>query len=325
MNGRQTSLIVGLVILSFALALSANGKEPGPNGRIAYGVFDVHMGSSRLYTANPDGSHAALLADRELEFAHWSPDGTEIVALGSAPDGTENRSAVIVNVDTGDTRDLVMSDPTLFYACPIWSPGGTRLTCEGLDETNPSRNGIYTIRSSDGGGLTQITSNPSGDDMPGDYSPDGKRIVFMRWDSSGAAVGLLVQPVGGGTPVRITPAGLIPDPEGMTWSPDGRTIVFSARHEDERFAVYTVAPNGSRLRHLPVPCGGLLTSATSVSCRQPDWSPDGSLIMFSRGTVSGRFSDLYTVRPDGSHFTRITVTPSTFDNEVDWGTHPLAG
>jgi Tol biopolymer transport system component len=46
--------------------------------------------------------------------------------------------------------------------------------------TDPSRNGIYTIRSSDGGGLTRITSHPGGDDNPGDDSPDGKRMVFVR-------------------------------------------------------------------------------------------------------------------------------------------------
>ena len=33
--------------------------------------------------------------------------------------------------------------------------------------------GIYSIHSSDGGSLTQITSNPDGGDIPGDYSPTG--------------------------------------------------------------------------------------------------------------------------------------------------------
>ena len=47
---------------------------------------------------------------------------------------------------------------------------------------DPSRNGIYTVRASDGGDMTQITSNPVGGDIPGEYSPDGTRLVFKRFE-----------------------------------------------------------------------------------------------------------------------------------------------
>ena len=40
---------------------------------------------------------------------------------------------------------------------------------------HPGGNGIYSIRASDGAGLTRITSNPVGTDIAGDYSPDGTR------------------------------------------------------------------------------------------------------------------------------------------------------
>jgi hypothetical protein len=41
---------------------------------------------------------------------------------------------------------------------------------------------MYTIRSSDGGGLLRITTNPGGEDDPVDYSPDGTQIAFIRTD-----------------------------------------------------------------------------------------------------------------------------------------------
>lgn len=324
MNARRTLLVVELVVLIFALSVSADAKSPGPNGRIAYNVFVPRTGSNLLYTADPDGTNAAPLTDRSLEYPHWSPDGSMIAGLGPGPNGEEDRSAVIVNVDTGGIRDLVNPDPTLGLFCLVWSPDGARLACGGLDESHPDRNGIYTIRSSDGGDVTRITSNPGGEDDIGDFSPDGKRIVFTRSDPSGTDAGLFVKTIGGGPAVRITPPGMIPDGEGMTWSPEGRTIVFSAeRGPDQRFAVYLVAPDGSRLRRLPIPCGGPVSDPTSVDCRQPDWSPDSTTILFSRGTVSGHYGDLYTVAPDGSNLTRITRTPTTFDTVADWGTHPL--
>jgi hypothetical protein len=42
-----------------------------------------------------------------------------------------------------------------------WAPDGQRLACESFGLTDPNRTGVYTIRSPDGGGLTQITSIPS--------------------------------------------------------------------------------------------------------------------------------------------------------------------
>ena len=71
--------------------------------------------------------------------------------------------------------------------------------------TDPSRNGIYSIRVSDGGALQRITSSPGGDDIPGDYSPDGKRIVFVRADQDGQ-VGLFVTRLNGSGLRQITPA-----------------------------------------------------------------------------------------------------------------------
>jgi Tol biopolymer transport system component len=76
---------------------------------------------------------------------------------------------------------------------------------------------VYTLRSSDGGDLQRVTSNPTGDDRPSDYSPDGKRLVI----TSGAS-----------TPF---------------WSPDGRKIAFGRNADDEQRDLYTVNADGSGL------------------------------------------------------------------------------
>ena len=91
--------------------------------------------------------------------------------------------AHLVDVVTGDVRGVATPDPTLELHCDFgWSPDGERLVCEGYGVDDPGRNGIYSVRASDGGGLVRITSNPDGGDIPGDYSPDGTRLVFERFD-----------------------------------------------------------------------------------------------------------------------------------------------
>ena len=157
------ALLAGVAVLAAVAAMPADAKVPGPNGRIAFARFDPALDGTVTYTANPDGSHVEqLFSAAPSGEPRWSPDGSEVAILAACTDGEENCALTIVNPDTKEFRQLKMSDPTLFTACIAWSPDGERLACEGFGELDSSRNGIYTIRSSDGGGLTRMTSNPGG-------------------------------------------------------------------------------------------------------------------------------------------------------------------
>ena len=74
-----------------------------------------------------------------------------------------------------------------------------------------------------------MTSNPGGEDMPGDYSPDGKRFVFARSDQNGGPVGLYVVRTNGSRLRPITPSGTIVQRSAGSWSPQGNAIVFARR------------------------------------------------------------------------------------------------
>src|SRR5512132_2974040 len=201
-------LLAGLALAAL-FALPAGAKSPGANGRIVFARFDPAVGDTFTYAVNPDGSHVQqLFSAHPSNTPHWSPDGSE-VAIFCCDDGM---AAHFVNPDTGSFREVAPPDPTLETHCGFsWSPDGQRLACESFGVTDPSRNGVYSIRASDGGGLTRITSNPGGGDIPGDYSPDGKRLVFSRVDPSRPAkanVALFVIKVDGTGLRRITPWGL---------------------------------------------------------------------------------------------------------------------
>ena len=293
----------------------------GPNGRIVFARFDPTLDGNVTYTVNPDGSEVKqLFSDGNSEMPHWSPDGSQ-VAIFCCDNGM---AAHLVNPDTGNLREFEPPDPRLETHCGFsWSPNGQRLTCESFGVRDPARNGIYSIRSSDGGGLTRITSNPGGDDIPGDYSPDGKRLVFFRADESGP-LGIFVIKLNSSRLRRITPPRMtVEEGFGGSWSPGGNKIVFAARTKRRhQLAIWVVKADGSRLHRVRITptCGGAVANHRSFSCFDPGWSPDAKEIVFARAakrTPAG----IYTVDADGSGLSQVTKGPG--DSQPDWGPHPL--
>jgi TolB protein len=312
------SVLVGLAALAAVTALPAGAKVPGRNGRIAFARDDpANPGATVTYTANPDGSDVRPLYPGHNSAApHWSPDGTEVAVASDAGLPCCTVASVIINPDTGATRVLPMQEPdTLFTGCSIWSPDGARLVCEGDGQTGPGLNGIYTIRSSDGGDLTRITSNPGGLDQPIDYSPDGNQLVFGRTDPTrrtAANQALFVVNVDGSGVRQITPWGFSDD-DG-SWSPDGTEIAF-----EHRGSLFVVHPDGTGLAKIPFAIG------TPSFAGDFTWSPDGRKLVFLLGTQTGpkTFQEgIATANADGSDVQQVTNSP-TFDHETDWGTHPV--
>ena len=269
-----------------------------------------------------------LFSAAPSEEPHWSPDGSEVAILAPCTDGQGNCAVTIVDPDSGEFRQLQMSDPTLFTGCLQWSPDGGRLACAGFGESDSSRNGIYTIRASDGGGLTRMTSNPGGEDFPGEFSPQGKRLVFARSYENGVPVGLYVVKTNGSHLRRITPPGTIVSSTG-DWSPQGNAIVFSRRvSADMRSSLWVVHADRSGLREIKLQaepaCGGPISDPASRGCIHPRWSPDGKKIIFSifTATATGEVENVYTVNADGTGLRQVTQGGAA-DGTPDWGTHPL--
>jgi Tol biopolymer transport system component len=305
--------LVVLALLAAAItaviAIPAAAKPPGVNGKIVTSV----VGDAQVYTVDPDGTDQQLVAV-DTEPGQWSPDGSLISLFDR-----------LLNPDNGSVIDLNLSAqyPDLFLPCGVWSPDGARLACEG-GFIDPSLQGVYTVRSSDGGDLQQVTSDPGGDDCPRDYSPNGKRLVFSRADATTYA--LYTVKLDGSGLRQITPPGMNFNFCNGSWSPQGNEILFSAHVPDWQYAstIWVVHSDGSGLRQIPVPgCGGLFSSLTFIGCSTPNWSPDGTKIVFSRLAAATGQRDLYTVNADGSGLFQVTHTPDVAEDGGDWGTHAL--
>jgi hypothetical protein len=303
------ALLVAAVASLSALPAAANPR--GTNGKIVLNTDNNVTGEEEVYTVDPDGTDRGLVARGET--GQWSPDGSLIDLFGG-----------LLNPDDGSIIDLNLPAlyPDYFIGCAAWSPDGVRLACEGFGLTDGSLNGIYTVRSSDGGDLQRVTSDPNGDDCPGDYSSDGKRLVFVRANDTKFA--LFTVKLDGSGLRQITPDGMEINFNCGSWSPQGNSIVFSAHvPATERSTIWVVHSDGTGLEKIPVPgCGGLTGTATSVGCFNPSWSPDGKKILFGRQPgVDQR--DAFTVNADGTGLFQVTNTPDIEEFGGDWGTHPV--
>lgn len=273
-------------------------------GRLAYSWDRPTDGVAVIATADVDGGN-----ERELlagaEQPRWSPDGTKVSVVAEGPQGLI--FVGLINPDGTNYVPFDSPDPTLNLGCSAWSPDGERFACEGWDDTDATRNGIYTVRASDGGDLTRITSAPEGThDVPGGYSPDGTQIVFVRSDLSDEEhATLMAVGTDGGDERQLTDQKV-----GMrsSWSPDGSSILTEADG-----TLLVVPADGGEPS--PIDLGVTDAWATRAS-----WSPDGEHIVFSmRIDLSAPTTwDIYVADIDGSNVVQVTDTPYRGEGDASW-------
>jgi len=201
-------------------------------------------------------------------------------------------------------RVLEIPDPTLNLPCTVWSPDDERLACEGFNDDDPSQTGIYSVRAADGGDLVRVTTPPAGmNDIPGDYSPDGRQLTFKRTTGEADAPLMLVD-AEGGEPRRLNESAygdsgrFLPAGDSVLTSAGGRLVFLDL--------------DGNVVNSIEEP-GAFLFGAVS--------SPDGEWIAYSRTTPGVFSADIFISRVDGSDLWRVTTTSANEIN-VEWGAGP---
>ncbi len=284
-------------------ASSASPESTPPDtspGTLLMSSFDESTHSFlETFTIRPDGSdrHDIPMPGPE-GGGNWSHSGGEIAVMTERND--RRIGTAIISPDGAVQRVLDIDDPTLNLVCTVWSPDDERLACEGWDDNDETRTGIYTVRSSDGRKLARLTHPDAGQvDFPGDFSPDGSRLLFKRTHEEDPGPLLEVSSNGG----EPTPVGdsLVEDPG--RYSPDGDTILTSSGG-----SLLLLDLDGQVQADIAED-GAFLFGAV--------WSPDGSRIAFSRA-VGGPFSDVYTSLPDGTDRRQVTATTEN-EISVEWG------
>lgn len=192
---------------------------------------------------------------------------------------------------------------------PDWSPDGTKIafssTIDGPLPPHGTFGDIY-VMDADGSNRIRLTNDPAGDVSPF-WSPDGTKIGFTRAIDNDFEV--WVMDADGSNQINLTnhPArdGIV----GACWSPDGGKIAFTTDRDNGDGEIYVMDANGSNPINLTNRPGG---------DGNPDWSPDGTKIVFGNFTQGPQDSDIYVMDANGANQVRLTHPSPDHDDWPAW-------
>ena len=320
-----------------------------PDGEsIAYS--SDHNGNFEIYLRSiaPDGRGIQLTTDDQQNFdPAWSPDGKRIAYYSMKRHGI-----FVISTLGGVAKQL-----TEFGSHPVWSPDGQWLAFQGVSAPDldalPMGSSTLWIVNSQGGEPRQLTqaNNPPGTHYAPSWSPDGRRVAFINFNTVSPQVWSIA--VSGDGLQSITKHGTgdkswpIYAPDGNSiyynrgealWktpiSPDsgaavgnpikvadlGSTVIRNATlSASGKWIAYSATTSTDNLISVPIspltnePAGSpsFLTNQPGTRHIAPAFSPDGSKIAFS-AQRRGNASNLWIADADGGNLNQITTEGGRF-------------
>jgi Tol biopolymer transport system component len=299
----------------------------------------VYSNGGRILSIKADGSDRRVLASRfdktgntELGFVEpaVSPDGSKIAFVNRRFEQSPGYvSDIWVMDDQGGSRVKVLSgDEETWYSSPSWSPDGETLIASWYRSVGQRQvAGIVSIRP-DGSGREIIfrlkapvkkswwPSAAVGNPV---MSPDGTKVLFVRVEEPGFSGDGRLEVLDLQTGKRTVISNYS---FGGSWSPDGTRVVHSVRNtgDDEVCGIFYCETAGKLRISKADGSGSRSLVAGGGHEMVPDWSADGSRIVFASNRNMPESSDaweVYSVARDGSCLTWLTNgNPASTD--PDW-------
>jgi Tol biopolymer transport system component len=158
----------------FLSGISAEHVSFSKNGEwVAY----VNFPEGTLWRSKIDGSQRLQLSYSPLyaSMPRWSPDGNQI-AFFSTTSGKPSK-IYLISLEGGNPQELLPND-ALPEADPYWSPDGSSLVFGGLYASASAGIRVLDLKTQ------QLTTLPGSEQLFSPrWSPDGKYIAAMGWDS----------------------------------------------------------------------------------------------------------------------------------------------
>jgi len=260
-----------IVILLAAIAFLFRGRVVSRHSESSFSQMTItpvtSTGEVHAAAISPDGKWLAFVADDKGEHGIF----VRQLATGS--------EAVVVHGEEGEVNGLTFS---------------------------PDGNYLYFVRLTPGTGLGTLSMVPSlggtphpiivDVDSPVGFSPDGKRLVFVRQQEQKSNLLIANADGSGEKPLAVLQGRPRFDHSGPAWSPDGKRIAIcrNSTGDEQTFELDTVdvstgaiARLGNRTWHFP---------------SQIAWLPDGSAVVLPAGVGGGSFASQFwqVDYPDGT-------------------------
>ena len=155
------------------------------------------------------------------------------------------------------------------------------------------RNNEIYVMDADGGNQENLTNHPAYDATP-DWSPDGRKIVFVSTRDGGVSQ-IHIMNADGKNVIRLTDGqGGKRDP---AWSPNGRKIAFTVSADLINNWVHHIAV---------MDADGRNREKLEDQASEPSWSPDGKQIAFVSSRDDRMTHEIYVIDADGQGMKRVT-------------------
>ena len=202
-----------------------------------------------------------------------------------------------IGIEDNFRRAMVIAKGPEKMEAPNWSRDGKTLIFnrDGHIWTIPAEGGTATVLNT--GAATNCTGSHG-------LSPDGKLLAISCSTPGKPETRVYIVPSNGGEPRLLTEA---PSSYFHSWSPDGRTILFTRPNHT----------GGGNILSIPVEGGTekALTTGSGMS-DDPDYSPDGKWVYFNSDRGGGTMQ-IWRMRPDGGGAEQVTS-----DDFNNWTPHP---
>lgn len=243
----------------------------------------------------------------------WSPDGKQLLFDSEG----EPDQLWVMNVDGSDARIVT---PCSLPDCvgpthAAWSHDGKRIAAAyaigPLGSNGPARLGLAIIDVASGD-RTVILDHPAADgqDLYPRWSPDDAQIVFWRErDDSRTAVFRIDDD--GKNVVQLTDWAL--DAGDPDWSPDGTRILYTTHPlrvfgGAETSDLFTMLPDGGDVQQL--------THLVGARATEPNWTPDGTSIIYTRTGASGQPRNTWSLTIEGLIDAPLLTTRAIYTNPI---------
>ncbi len=204
-----------------------------------------------------------------------------------------------IEIDPGARRAIVAYTTKARAMAPNWSRDGKWLIFD--QDGKMFRVAADGLRVGNGPAEQINTGDATGCNGSHGLSPDGKWLAITCTMVSNPGNRVYIIPTSGGEPRLVTAN---PDSYFHTWSPDGKTIVFT-RPSHGRGNIYAISVDGGTET--------ALTTGSGMS-DDPDYSPDGKFIYFNTDRWGGM--QIARMNADGGGVEQVT-----HDNFRNWTPH----